>query len=238
VSRRGPSTRQAQARRAAAPVNFSCSRACSALIYRKKHDEQDARTSATSIPDDGAARLHPGYQPTKKPLTRERSTSAARCRRGARPFETKETDMTFVKGQSGNPAGRQPGSRNKRTILAEKLFTEDAEPLWRSATQFAHKGHGVAMKVCIERALPIGRHRPVDFDLRPIANSADALAAQYDIAQAVAEGRLTTSEADDLSRMVLNIGQTATNAALEPRVAELEADAETKRKLAKLRRGG
>jgi len=145
--------------------------------------------------------------------------------------------MTFVKGQSGNPAGRQPGSRNKRTILAEKLFTEDAEPLWRSATKLAHTGHGVAMKLCVDRALPIGRHRPVDFDLRPIADAADALAAQYDIAQAVAEGRLTTSEADDLSRMVAHIGQTATNATLEPRVAELEADAETKRKLEKLRRG-
>jgi hypothetical protein len=29
-----------------------------------------------------------------------------------------ETQMTFVKGQSRNPAGRPPGSRNKATILA------------------------------------------------------------------------------------------------------------------------
>jgi Family of unknown function (DUF5681) len=36
--------------------------------------------------------------------------------------------MTFEKGQSGNPAGRPPGSRTKATILAEAMFQGEAPP--------------------------------------------------------------------------------------------------------------
>ena len=72
----------------------------------------------------------------------------------------------------------------------------------------------------------------------PIATGADALAAMGDIVQAVADGDLTAPEAAELSKMVQNIGQTPTNAALEPRVAALETDAEKKRKLEHLRRRG
>jgi hypothetical protein len=39
--------------------------------------------------------------------------------------------MTFEKGESGNPAGRPPGSRNKATILAEAMFEREAETIIR-----------------------------------------------------------------------------------------------------------
>jgi Family of unknown function (DUF5681) len=41
--------------------------------------------------------------------------------------------MTYEKGQSGNPAGRPPGSRNKATILAETMFQGEAETIIRRA---------------------------------------------------------------------------------------------------------
>jgi hypothetical protein len=153
-------------------------------------------------------------------------------------LKLEETKMPFEKGQSGNPAGRPRGARSKRTILAEKLFDEHAEQLWRDAIQLAKTGNAAALRECMERFFPRGKHRALSFELRPIATAADALAAMGDIVQAVADGDLSTAEATQFTRIVQNIGHAATNVALEPRVAELEADAETKKKLARLRRGG
>ena len=40
--------------------------------------------------------------------------------------------MIFEKGQSGNPAGRPPGSRNKATVLAETMFQGAGEEIIRT----------------------------------------------------------------------------------------------------------
>ena len=49
--------------------------------------------------------------------------------------------MTYEKGQSGNPAGRPPGSRNKSTILAEAMFQGEAETIIRMAIDKAKAGN-------------------------------------------------------------------------------------------------
>jgi hypothetical protein len=65
-------------------------------------------------------------------------------------FHAKETSMTesdpqlpaapargrpFVKGRSGNPAGRRPGSRNRATLAAAALLAGEAEALTRKAVE-------------------------------------------------------------------------------------------------------
>ena len=79
----------------------------------------------------------------------------------------------FEKGQSGNPAGRRVGCRNKTTIAAAAFLTGEAEALTRRAVELALVGDPTAMRLCLERILPPCRERAVKFVLPPIESAAD-----------------------------------------------------------------
>ena len=130
--------------------------------------------------------------------------------------------MQFQKGQSGNPHGRPPGSRNKRTIAAEKLFDEDAEALTRVAIDLAKEGDIAALRLCMDRICAPNRHRPVAFDLPELAIAADAVGAMATIVQAVADGELSPSEASELAKVVQGYTHALTTNDLYKRLAYLE----------------
>jgi hypothetical protein len=60
---------------------------------------------------------------------------------GGRPFQ---------KGQSGNLAGRPPGSRNRTTFVAEALLEGEAQALTRTAIELALEGDRTALRLCLE----------------------------------------------------------------------------------------
>ncbi len=51
--------------------------------------------------------------------------------------------MRFKPGQSGNPVRPPVGSRNKRTILADKLFDDGAGDLTTAAIKLRHRGRSL-----------------------------------------------------------------------------------------------
>src|SRR5580704_11696466 len=57
----------------------------------------------------------------------------------------------FAKGQSGNPAGRRRGCRNKATRAAEAYLDGEAETLARKAVELALAGNALALRLCLER---------------------------------------------------------------------------------------
>jgi hypothetical protein len=65
----------------------------------------------------------------------------------------------YEKGRSGNPAGRQTGSRNKATLAAAALLAGQSEALTRRAVELALAGDPTAMRLCLERLLPPCRER-------------------------------------------------------------------------------
>jgi hypothetical protein len=67
--------------------------------------------------------------------------------------------MTFLPGQSGNPVGRDPGSRNKRTIAAEEKLLARADELVDDLVKRALRGEPAAMRLCAERCCPCAAGR-------------------------------------------------------------------------------
>src|ERR1022692_1048030 len=110
--------------------------------------------------------------------------------------------MTFEKGESGNPAGRPPGSRNKATIIAEEIFQGEAEEIIRMAINKAKEGDITAIRLCLERVFPRLRDRATLFDLPPINDAPGALAALTTIVAGVRGGELTAAEGSELSKLV------------------------------------
>jgi hypothetical protein len=107
----------------------------------------------------------------------------------------------FVKGQSGNPAGRPRGSRNRMRELAE-LLDDQAEALLRSVVTRALEGDAIAMRLCVERILAPRRERPMELDLPPIQGAADISGAMAAVTTAATQGNLTPGEAATLSKVV------------------------------------
>ena len=111
----------------------------------------------------------------------------------------------WVKGQSGNPAGRRKGCRNKATLAAELYLDGEAEGLLRKAVEMAHAGSGLHMKLVLDRTIPPRRERPEPIALPPIESAADIPAAMNAVAAALANGTITTGQAAELSVFVANL---------------------------------
>jgi hypothetical protein len=110
--------------------------------------------------------------------------------------------MRFQPGHSGNPAGRPPGSRNKKTLAFEAAFEAQAEEAVHSIMERAKGGERVAMRLAMERAVPAGRHRRIAFGLPAVRTPEDAEAAIEAVMDGLAEGALTLAEVADLLRIV------------------------------------
>ena len=110
--------------------------------------------------------------------------------------------MPFVKGQSGNPAGRPPGARNRKTLIAEALFEANAEQIVACVIERALMGDNAALRMCIGVLMPRATERPVPFPLPAITSAQDVERAAVEITAAVGTGVLTPREALELLRVV------------------------------------
>ena len=110
--------------------------------------------------------------------------------------------MPFEKGESGNPAGRPRGARNRATLLMQNLLADDAEAIGRKAIEMAIAGDLAAIRLCMDRLAPVRKDEPVAFELPPIEKPADIVAATASIVAAVAAGELTPSQAAEVSKVI------------------------------------
>ena len=110
--------------------------------------------------------------------------------------------MQWQKGQSGNPAGRPRGSRNKSTIALRNRLLERVNAIMDKAMEKAEEGNIAAMRLCIDRVLPACKDAPIECELPPLEKPADSVAATAELMAAVAVGDITPSEAAHLAKLI------------------------------------
>jgi len=127
------------------------------------------------------------------------------------------------KGQSGNPAGRPPGSRNRTALAAEFLLEGEARALTRKAIDLALEGDTTALRLCLERILPQRKSRAVTFEVPRIGRVEDLAGAIGSIFQEVAGGRLRLDEGAALVGMLESKRRAMETIDLEKRLQALES---------------
>ena len=128
----------------------------------------------------------------------------------------------FSKGTSGNPSGRPPGSRNQTTLLMEALLEGEAEQLTRKVIELALAGDITALRLCLERLLPLRKDRPIHLPLPAIENVQQIALAMTKVSSAIGEGDITPAEGEMLSNIFVAHKDVLVTADHERRRNELE----------------
>jgi hypothetical protein len=128
----------------------------------------------------------------------------------------------FQKGESGNPAGKKPGTRHKVTLAIERLLDGEGEELTRKAIELALAGDLTALRLCLERICPPRKSRPIAIDLPDVKTCEGVSQAQSTVVQAVGEGELTPDEGQVLSNILEARRKSIETVDHERRLDELE----------------
>ena len=125
----------------------------------------------------------------------------------------------FVKGKSGNPAGRPKGIRDRRLAL-QALIEPHAEALVHQLVQRALDGDTAALRIAIERLVP--SLKAVDLPV-PLPNLSGPLSQQgAKVLGAMSRGEIGTSDAKQVIDALSAQARLLEISELERRIIELE----------------
>jgi hypothetical protein len=108
----------------------------------------------------------------------------------------------FVPGTSGNPAGKRPGTRNRKTVLAEALRDGEGEGMARVVIDKALAGDAVTARFCVGLLTPKPRGRAIVLDLPEDWRAGDVVAVFDATLAAMAAGEITPDEALIITRVL------------------------------------
>ncbi len=136
--------------------------------------------------------------------------------------------MPFKKGQSGNPDGKAKGTRNRTTVIAQRLFDGEVEALVRKVVELALEGDLTCLRICLERLVPPKKDAPIEIDLPDIAAIADIPKLFAVMTAKLREGGITPSEARAVIDLAEGTRKSLEVAELEQRIGALEEKAQSR----------
>jgi hypothetical protein len=129
----------------------------------------------------------------------------------------------FVKGKSGNPSGMRKGTKHRKTLLLAAMTDDDRAFVVRKIISQARRGCRASQRLIVDRLEPPRKGSPVKFPLPEIKTVADVVTALASIATAMAKGRLTPTEAMEVSAVVELARRAIETNEMENRLAAIEA---------------
>ncbi len=106
----------------------------------------------------------------------------------------------FLPGQSGNPLGKAPGTRNRATALRQLLRDGEDAVIGRVLIDKAKAGDAVAARFVIAHLMPRPRSRAIELDLPESTWAGDIVALFNATMVAMATGEITPDEALTITR--------------------------------------
>lgn len=133
----------------------------------------------------------------------------------------RKQDGRFLQGQSGNPAGKPPGTLHRATQAVQVMLEGEAEALTRKAVEMALEGDTTALKLCLDRIAPAYKPsaRPVMLDMPPPDNLTDTARA---FVAAAARGDIPPDIAAQLVSAVASVARVEEIEQVKHRLEALE----------------
>lgn len=134
----------------------------------------------------------------------------------------------FLKGVSGNPAGRPRGSLNRSTFVAQSLLDGQAEALTQKVIDLALEGDTTALKLALERILPPRKDTYISFELQSMNQPSDLVKAVGSVLDAISKGEITPSEGQAITSILEQMRRSLETQELHQKVEYLEALIQTR----------
>lgn len=131
----------------------------------------------------------------------------------------RNTDGTFSKGNTGRPKG----SRNKKTLALESLLEGQAEALTQTAISKALEGDMVALRLCMDRIMPLRKDNFISLELPEIKDPRDLVKASALVIKSVQTGQLTPDQASRVFSLLESSKKLFETVELSERLDALEA---------------
>ena len=93
-------------------------------------------------------------------------------------------------------------TRQRRKVMEITGARDDRDAIFRAVIAAAKGGDPTAMRLCVERLVPLRKGRPVVFDLPPVKTAADIAGAVGALVRAMAAGELTADEASAAASVI------------------------------------
>jgi hypothetical protein len=142
-----------------------------------------------------------------------------------RGWRHEEDDMRGKPFEPGNKLGkgRKPGSKNKRTEL-QNLLEDRGEPIVQQCMLMAMQKDPTAMRLCMERLIPVARAPASIFQLPKMETAADLRKVVPSVLKQMSQGLLSAPEGESIGRLVDVQGHRIEAFEFDKRLRALEED--------------